>query len=161
MSANKKKDYKSPTTPGLQVNFYDFIVELVCLNMYPKLGPRFWSKSEYWKKKYSREISIGIKRLKETFEKWDFEDKIVKIVLVRSIKNTNIQSLLITKSREKLLRRFVREHKKLIDEYKNNKQKEYQKFNTEKNSRFVDPLTNVGVFGKIRKIEKHGKEESC
>ncbi len=38
-----KHPYASPTTPGLHIAFRDFIIELVCLNVNPKIGPRFWS----------------------------------------------------------------------------------------------------------------------
>lgn len=152
MSLNKS--YKSPSTPGLDIDFFNFIVELVCLNMNYKLCPNFWRDDKYWKGKYAREISRGTVNLKKLFTDFDLEDNMVKIAIIRTIKNRNIKSLLQQKTLDRILRCFKNEHRILV------KQKQIvnmpdKKIDMGENSQFVD-IPQKTRLGRIREIESSG-----
>jgi hypothetical protein len=151
----KDREYKSPTTPGLHINFANYIVELVCLNMDNKLSPRFWSGSDYWKKKYAREISVGVKRLKQDLASLDFEENIVKAAVVKAIEKTRIKSLLVEKTRNKFVRRFYVEHKHILKQRSLPVKNVDHKIDEKSNSKFVDPPQKTSLR-KIREIETNG-----
>lgn len=152
--SDKKHPYESPTTPGLYVTLSDFIVELICLNMNPKLGAKFWRDDKYWKTKYVREISRGIQKLKELLIEFDLEDNIVRISLIRTVKNSNIKSLLVEKTRNVLLKKFKREYYRLLKTYDAPNNPSIV-IDPKTNSTFIDPPKKT-ILGKLREIEEKG-----
>ena len=52
------------------VTFRAYVVERVCLNLRPDLGPRFWKDRKYWQPKFVRE-SVALSRLLEHFDEND------------------------------------------------------------------------------------------
>ena len=105
-------EYPSRTTPDHQMNFKTYLVEIICLNMNPKLQPHFWRINvggEYWSKKFGREISVGYKRLQKAIG--DIENKDEQLVLIATIKHTKIKTLLSQKNIQKIVKRFPIERK--------------------------------------------------
>lgn len=151
-----KKDCISPTTPGLNITFNNLIVETICLNMEPKLGPKFWSQSpKYWGPKYVREISRGIQIFRKLFGNYDLDNPTIRIAIIRAITNTKSQSLLVKKTRLRIFERFLYENTKLLKDHETFKKQEDTPIDQNKNSRFVD-LPQTTPLGKIREIEKYG-----
>ena len=102
--------YKSKTTSGFDMKFESFIVEAICLNMDTKLRPYFWranSSNKYWKNKFQREISIGIKRLKQQIN--PFQTGNQESLLIQAIRYTDIKTLLGQKNIDKVCRRYTKE----------------------------------------------------
>lgn len=102
--------HKSRTTPGFDMKFESFIVETVCLNMDPKLKPYFWRVSngnKYWKNKFQREISIGIKKLKQQIKPFPVGNQ--EDLLIRAISLADIKTLLRQKNVDKVCRRYIKE----------------------------------------------------
>ena len=102
--------HESKTTPGLDMKFESFIVETVCLNMNSRLQPYFWrsiSGNKYWKNKFQREISIGIKRLKQQIEPFPVGNQ--ESLLIRAIQYTDIKTLLGQKNVDRVCRRYIKE----------------------------------------------------
>ncbi len=151
-----KRDCISPTTPGLNITFNDLVVETICLNMEPKLGPKFWSQSsKYWGPKYVREISKGIQRFRKLFGDYDLDNPTIRIAIIRAVTNVKAQSLLIEKTRSRIFKRFLYENTKLLRDHKVFKKEKDIPIDQNKNSRFID-LPQKTPLGKIREIEKHG-----
>jgi len=157
--AKGPKEYSSPTTPGLQISFHDLIVEMVCLNMEPKLGPRFWSgrNKQYWGPKYAREISRGITRMVDFFGDIDLDTQLHRVALIKSVELSGVKTLLNEKSLNKLQRRFYVEKKKMGAMVAQNKgeSKDTKIVDNKINSTFVDPPQRSRL-GKIREIESGG-----
>ena len=102
--------HKSRTTPGLDMKFESFIVEAVCLNMDSKLKPYFWrvsSGDKYWKNKFQREISVGVKRLKQHIDPFPVGNQ--ESLLIRAIQHTDIKTLLGQKNVDRVCRRYIKE----------------------------------------------------
>ena len=102
--------HKSRTTPGHDMKFECFIVETVCLNMDSKLKPYFWrvsSGNKYWKNKFQREISVGIKRLKQQIKPFPTGNQ--ESLLIQAIQHTDIKTLLGQKNVDKVCRRYIKE----------------------------------------------------
>jgi len=97
---SEKHPYASPTTPGLYVTFRDYIIELVCLNTNPKIGPRFWSDQGYWAPKYRREIR-GVANLGKEL---DLSDTLTQTALVQVIKEYRVKALVAKKTKDKVVR---------------------------------------------------------
>ena len=97
---SRKHPYASPTTPGLHVAFRDYIIELVCLNVNPKIGPRFWSDPGYWAPKYKREIR-GMSNLGKEL---NLADTLTQTALVQIIKEYRIKALLAKKTKDSVIR---------------------------------------------------------
>lgn len=93
--------HNSPTTPGLKVPFRKYVIELVCLNVNPRIGPRFWQDQKYWGPKYRREIK-GIYNLKLRFG--DLDNPILQNCIVGIVRDLRIKSLSATKTIDKLER---------------------------------------------------------
>jgi len=136
---HQKKDdkhpYESPTTPGEYVTFRSFIIELVCCNNNPKLGPRFWSDQKYWAPKYRRETR-GVANLAKEF---CFDDAITRTALVQIIQDHRIKALVAKKT----LTKVIRLTKKRIEELTSHRQNLAKKVHSEpidckKNATFVD-----------------------
>lgn len=95
-----KHPYASPTTPGLYVTFRDYIIELVCLNINPKIGHRFWSDQNYWAPKYKREI----KGMANLGKELDLSDILTQTALIQIIKEYRIKALVAKKTKDKVIR---------------------------------------------------------
>lgn len=157
MEANQPKEYESPTTPGLKIAFNHFIVELICLNMDTKLGPRFWSgrNKKYWGPKYAREISKGLGNLLSKMDDFDLDDPIVRIGLIRAVQLTRVQTLLNKKNINRVGKRFHVEYKKLRQSHAASSSKPKPTIDTAANAKFVDP-PQQSILRKIREIESSG-----
>lgn len=143
--------YKSPTTSDLEIEFNHYIIELICLNMNPKLGPRFWSDSEPydWGSKYRREIR-GVHNL---FQKLDnIDDPLLRNAIIEIIQQYKIKSLLAKKTVArvvKLVSARFNTHKRKI------KENQPPPTTIKENKQFTD--TGKGsALGKLRELEKHG-----
>jgi len=97
---SEKYPYASPTTPGLYVAFRAYIIELICLNVNPKLNPRFWSDPQYWGPKFRREVK-GVKNISQQL---DITDTLVQTALVQVIKQYNIKALVAKKTVTKVIK---------------------------------------------------------
>jgi len=143
--------YKSPTTPGLEIAFNHYLIELVCLNMNPKLGPRFWLDVEPydWGSKYRREIKGAHNLLKKIDTP---KDPMVCNAIIEIIQQYKIKSLLAKKTIEKIIKltakRLAVNKQKII-------QNQPPRISVENNKKFIDtgPKTDLG---KLRELEKHG-----
>ena len=144
-----KHPYASPTTPGLYIAFRDFIIELVCLNLNPKIGPRFWSDKKYWGPKYGREIR-GMSNLGREL---DLGDTLVQVALIKAIKDNYIKSLSYKKTIAKVVRLTHNCHQKLINQRESlSKKKQPATIDSKKNATFVD-TGRKNVLAKIRDAE--------
>ena len=102
--------HNSKTTPGHNMKFETYIVEAICLNMDKKLKPYFWRidiGGKYWKNKFQREISVGVKRLKERIK--PFPIGIQESLLIQAICHTEVKTLLFQRNVEKVQRRYLKE----------------------------------------------------
>jgi len=144
-----KHPYASPTTPGLFVAFRDYVIELVCLNHNPKLGPRFWSDKGYWAKKYGREIR-GVSNIGKQL---DIEDTLTQTAVVETIKERRIKSLSATKTVAMVVRVTKQKMQQITETRQNLAQKAPIKpVDSKKNSTFVDTGTR-NRLSKIRNAE--------
>lgn len=144
-----KHPYASPTTPGLYITFRDFIIELVCLNVNSKIGPRFWSDKKYWGPKYGREIR-GLSNLGREL---DLGDTLVKVALIKVIKNNYIKALVSTKTVTRVVRLTNKCYRELIDQRESlSKKKQPVIIDSKKNATFVD-TGKKNVLAKIRDAE--------
>jgi hypothetical protein len=143
--------YKSPTTPGLEIEFNHYLIELICLNMNPKLGPRFWSDSEPydWGNKYRREIR-GVHNLLKKIG--DISDPLLCDVIIETIQQYKIKSLLAKKTIEKVVRLVF---KKIEIKKQTIIQNQPLQTTADGNKQFTDTERNT-TLGKLRKLEKHG-----
>ena len=102
--------HSSKTTPGHDMKFETYIVEAICLNMNRKLSPYFWRVDvggAYWKGKFQREISTGVKRLKQEIK--PFPSGTQESLLIKAICYTQIKTLLNQKNVERVRRRYAKE----------------------------------------------------
>lgn len=144
-----KHPYASPTTPGLYVAFRDFIIELVCLNVNPKIGPRFWSDRKYWGPKYGREIR-GMFNLSGEL---DLENTLVQVALIKVIKTNYIKALVSKKTVVRVVRLTHKCHRELLDQRESlSKKKQPAIIDSKKNATFVD-TGKRNVLAKIRDAE--------
>ena len=92
------------------MKFECFIVETVCLNMDSKLKPYFWrvnGSNKYWKNKFQREMSIGIKNLKKQIKPFPVGNQ--EGLLIRATEHADIKTLLSQKNVDKVCRRYAKE----------------------------------------------------
>lgn len=152
---SEKFPYASPTTPGLYVTFRAYIIELICLNVNNKIGPRFWSDKKYWGPKFGREVK-GVSNVLKVI-KGD-KDPLTQTAFVQVIKEHNIKSLSYKTTVQKVV--------KYITIIKADLQKRRTKLNakppveeidTKKNSTFVD-TGDQGILAKVRNIESGQKK---
>lgn len=139
----------SPSTPGLYIDFRNYIIELVCLNINPKLGARFWSDPKYWGPKYRREIK-GITNLGKEL---DLTDTLTQTALIQIIKEYNIKALVAKKTVAKVVRLTncritqLKNQRKLLAE----KQQSIE-IDSQKNATFIDS-GEKNILAKIREAE--------
>lgn len=146
---SERHPYASPTTPGLYVAFRDYIIELVCLNVNPKIGPRFWSDKKYWSPKYRREIK-GIANLGK---KLDLTNILTQTALIQIIKERNIKALVAKKT----IVRVVKLTNCCITQLKDQRKLLIQKqqpieIDHKKNATFID-TGNKTILAKIKETE--------
>ncbi len=144
-----KHPYASPTTPGLYVALRDYIIELVCLNVNQKIGPRFWSDQTYWAPKYRREIR-GVANLGREI---DLSDVITQTALIQVIREYRIKALVAKKTLQRVVRitnkRVVALKKQRVEL---SKKQQPVEINSQKNSTFVD-TGKKNTIAKIREVE--------
>jgi len=156
MSHNK--DYRSPTTPGLQITFENYLIELMCLYCFPKLGPRFWREGNRWNKKFAIEHG-KIKKLKTLIDFVD--DRIHKQAIINIINKNRIQSMSRTKTLEKIKRQLPKEIKSIEEKNKTiiDSGKKYKKI-TQENKTFVDSFTSKEKTSRQKILEHEQKKEN-
>lgn len=148
-SRSDKYPYASLTTPGLYVTFRDFIIEMVCLNVNPKIGPRFWSDKKYWGPKYGREIR-GMSNLRKEL---DLENILVRSALIQVVKNNYIKALVAKKTITRVVRLTKKCYQELLDQRESLSKKEPPAIiDSKKNSTFVD-TGKKNVLAKVRDAE--------
>jgi len=145
---DKKHPYASPTTPGLHITLRAYIIELVCLNVNKKIGPRFWSDNKYWGPKFRREI----KGIDNIFKKIEESDILTQTALIQIIKEYNIKSLSYKTTVNKVVknvlkRKYDLEQKRQVLRQKSN----IAEIDAKKNSTFVD----VGPKNTIARIREN------
>lgn len=161
-----EKSFDSPTTPGLKIDFKNYLIELVCINCDKRIGTRFWKSNEYWSSKYKREIK-GVHNLIKCFDApIDEELKVNTVenspfaqkILIQVIKNLNIKSL----SAKKTIQKIITNHKKIFSkEYDhrlsiaNEKTINSEIVNGKENARYIDG-GNRGKLSILKDIEKNG-----
>ena len=146
---SEKFPYASPTTPGLYVTFRAYVIELICLNVNKKIGPRFWSDHKYWGPKFRREVK-GVDNVLKTLGS---EDSITQTAFVQIIKLHNIKSLSYKTTVRKVVR-YIATRKTDLKEQRIKLQKKLpnKEVDVRKNSTFVDTGKD-GVLARIREIE--------
>lgn len=154
--------YTSPTTPGLSVNFGQYLVELVCLNMEPNLGPRFWKDPKYWGKKFGREMH-GFSKFSKMYQE-DIETPLRQQAIINAVRRVRNQSLLVNNTLERLDRAVQKEYSQLVAQRE-------QMIAQSPVGPDVDPTEfasrNAKIVGapttnrleKVRRIEQRGQEE--
>lgn len=146
---NTKHPYASPTTPGLYVTFRAYIIELICLNVNKKIGPRFWSDQKYWGPKFRREV----KGVANVCEQLGDTGTLTETAFIHVITLYNIKSLSYKTTVNKVVKNI---HKKKIHLEQQREQLRHKKHNIQidikKNSTFVDTGPR-GILSKIREAE--------
>jgi hypothetical protein len=149
---SEKHPYASPTTPGLYVAFRDLIIELVCLNINSRIGPRFWSDKKYWSPKYRREIK-GVSSLGKEL---DLTDILTQTALTEIIKEYRIKALVAHKTITRVIRLTRNRRANLVNKRMELAAKpQHEAIDTKKNSTFTD-TGNKTILAKIRDMESHG-----
>ena len=146
---SEKHPYASPTTPGLYIAFRDYIIEMVCLNVNQKIGPRFWSDRKYWGPKYGREIR-GMSNLGREL---DLGDTLVQVALIKVIKTNYIKALVSKKTVARVVRLTHKCYQELLSQRESlSNKKQPTKIDSKKNATFVD-TGRKNVLAKIRDAE--------
>lgn len=140
--------YKSPTTPGLEIEFNHYLIELICLNMNHKLGPRFWSNSGVydWGSKYRREIK-GVNNLLQNFEFPD--DQLLRGAIIEVIQQHRIKSLLAKKTIARAIKLI---HKKIFATKQKIMANQPVQTEAANNIQFTNTESKTGL-GKLRDLE--------
>jgi len=133
------KSFESITTPGLNVDFKNYVIEIVCTNLNPRLSPRFWKDPGYWKSKYVREIK-GVSNLINLLKKndIDIEIPINQKSIIEVIKTSKIKSLCAKKTLAFVIKKII----KTISE-KESRSSGYKEdiiFNAKDNAKFIGPI---------------------
>lgn len=146
---SKTFPYASPTTPGLYVTFRSYIIELLCLNINNRLGPRFWSDKKRWGSKFGREV----KGVDNVIKQLGSEDAIFQTAFVQIVREHNIKSLMYKTTVKKVVKNVLK-RKADLEQHRINLQSKPtpQDIDTKKNSTFVD-TGSKGVLAKIRESE--------
>lgn len=146
--------YASPTTPGLYVTFRAYIIELICLNINPKLGPRFWADPKKWGPKFRREV----KGVHNVAQQLDITDTLIQTALVQIIKNHNIKSLTYKTVAQRVIKNTEKRKADLEEQRIRFGRKQLsQAIDVKKNSTFVD-TEKKSTLGKIREVEDDQKK---
>ncbi len=153
MAKNRPKSdrypFLSPTTPGLHIDFRNYVIEWVCLSLDPKIGPRFWQDKGYWGPKYSREIR-GVSNLGKEL---DLTDKLTQTALIDTIREYKIKALVSKKTISRVVRltrgriESIKEQRDIISQ-----KQPQQDIDPKKNSTLVD-TGQKSVLARIREAE--------
>ncbi len=146
---DEKHPFESPTTYGLYVTFRSYIIELICLNVNQKIGPRFWSDPKYWGPKFRREIK-GVHNVLKALED---EDSLTQTAFVQIIKEYNVKSLSYKTTVKKVVKNV---RQRMIDLKKQRTvlkaKPQQEEIDSKRNSTFVD-TDEKSVLARIREIE--------
>ena len=146
---SEKYPYASPTTPGLYVTFRSYIIELICLNVNKKIGPRFWSDLKYWGPKFRREV----KGVDNVLKDLGTIDTFVQTALVYIIREHNIKSLMYKITVKRVVINVRRKKEDLKKQRINLSKKSVQVvIDLKKNSIFVDG-NEKSILAKVREAE--------
>lgn len=161
--SNDPKTYESITTPGLKITFGQLVVELVCLNMDPKLPARFWRDASYWRQKFSREM-CGFNKFSKLYA--DIDNPLRQKAIIAAIRQLHNQSLLPAKTLDRLDKLVAIEFDKLQEalfamqrhapEPTQFTQDEFLR----RNAHLV-PERSGGIPEKIAALEQYGKKAAC
>lgn len=146
---SEKHPFLSPTTAGLYVDFRNYVIELVCLNVNKRIGARFWSDPKYWGSKYRREI----KGMSNLGKELDLTDTLTQTALIQIVKEYYIKALVAKKT----IARVVKFTRRRIQELKDkrielSKKQPLVAIDSKKNSTFVDSGEKTAL-GRIKEIE--------
>jgi len=151
---DEKHPFESPTTPGEYVAFRNLIIELVCTNVNPKIGPRFWEDPKYWAPKYKREVR-GVANLGKQI---DTTDPIVQRALIDTIVKYRIKALVAKKTVEKVIKLTNRRIKEITTRREaSSSRPAATQVDVPKNSTFVDTGED-SILAKIKRIENGSKK---
>lgn len=149
-----KHPYASPTTPGLYIALRDYIIELVCLNVNQKIGPRFWSDKSYWNSKYKREVK-GIANLGKEL---DLTDTLTQTALVQIIKEYHIKALIAKKTVVRVIKLTNNRITQLKSQRESLAEKQHPiEIDSKKNATFVD-LGSKTPLARAKEIEKRNDD---
>lgn len=144
-----KHPYLSPTTPGLYVTFRSYVIELICLNVDKKIGPRFWSDKKYWGPKFRREVKGVDNVLKEVGD----EEFLTQTAFIQIIEQHNIKSLSYKTTVGKVVKYVtIRKTDLRAQRAKLRTKSLQQEVDVKKNSTFVD-TGEKNPLAKIREVE--------
>ena len=146
---SEKYPYASPTTPGLYVTFRAYIIELICLNVNKKIGPRFWSDPKYWGPKFRREV----KGVDNVLKQLEITDALIQTAFVQIVREHNIKSLTYKTTVNKVVRN-IKQRKANLEKQRIKliEKQPQQVINPKKNSTFVD-TGERSILTKIREAE--------
>ena len=146
---DEKHPYVSPTTPGLYITFRAYIIELVCLNVNKKIGPRFWSDPKYWGPKFRREVK-GVDNVIKLLKTMD---SITQTAFVQVVQQHNIKSLSYKTTVAKVARNIYK-RKTFLEEQRSELMSKMpqREVDVKRNSTFID-TGDKGVLAKIRESE--------
>jgi hypothetical protein len=99
------KIYSSPTTPGLKVSFQSYIIERLCLNIFPRLEPYFWRDKTRWGHKFIMELR-GVNTALKAIADWH-TDSSKRAAIIRGIVQLRLTTLAATEERTRLLESCV------------------------------------------------------
>ena len=150
------KDYESPTTPGLMVTYRAYVVERVCLNLRPDLGPRFWKDRKYWQPKFVRE-SVALSRLLRHF---DENDPVVRRAVIAVVDERCIRTLM-TRNQGGNVKRVRAKHRELVAQRETLAATASEPVGdlegyVERN-RTLSPTTQRNRLSRIREVERRGE----
>lgn len=141
--------YASPTTPGLYVTFRAYIIELLCLNVSNRLGPRFWSDKKKWGPKFGREV----KGVDNVIKQLGSEDTLFQTAFIQIVLSHNIKSLMYKTTVRRVVKNVLKRKVDLEQQRRDFQSKPAtQKIDVKKNSTFVD-TGKKGVLARIRETE--------
>ena len=152
------KAYESPTTPGLMVTFRACVVERVCLNMRPDLGPRFWKDTRYWQPMFVRE-SVALARL---LEHLDENDPVVRRALIEVVDERRMRTLM-TRNQPRDVKRVRAKHRELVAQRETLAAAAREPVDdvggyVERN-RSLSPTTQRNRLSRIEEVERRGEAE--
>lgn len=146
---DEKHPYASPTTPGLYTTFRAYIIELICLNVNQKIGPRFWSDKKYWGPKFRREV----KGVANVLKVLGTENPLTQTAFVQIVKQHNIKSLSYKTTVQKVVK-YITIRKDDLERKRTelSEKPQIKEIDTEKNSTFVD-TGRKNILSKIKETE--------
>lgn len=146
---SEKHPYASPTTPGLYVTFRAYLIELICLNVNKKLGPRFWSDKKYWGLKFRREV----KGVDNVLKQLKAMNTLTQTAFIQIVQEHNIKSLTHKATVKKVVRNILQREVDLDQQRTALRTKlPRQEIDSKRNATFVDN-GEQSTLAKIREVE--------